>query len=494
MRLSEPAWQVKHIDNGILPEFPAMSSGGLLQQDFASFTIQDDHPLKRKVRQYAPFALVLAAAFKRFSTRISAWAGRPVRHKIRRAAPYAVAGFICIALIWSIFGSGRNVLASVASVHEEWVAAELPVLRQQLPEQQERLKPGDSALVVLSRLGFSMTEITAMIAAARKVHPLKNIRAGQSFVRRGRIGDMHVYYQADAGHLLHLSNSGHGWKASMTTRAVYARPTVKHGKILDNLFLDAVAAGLDDRTTMNLVDIFAWDIDFARDLRRGDSFTVLTEEHFDMNGELLDSTILAAEFVNQGKTYQAIRFETSPRHYEYFSPAGKSMRKAYLKAPVKFSRISSRFQLKRRHPILGYTRAHRGVDYAAPSGTPVHAVGDGYVTRAGWRGGYGRYVEIRHTNASHSTAYAHLRRYGKGIRRGRKVRQGQIIGYVGMSGLATGPHLHFEFRVHGRAVNPLTVKRAPARPVPRPRLAGFRAHASQALTRMQQQATLPSWS
>jgi len=462
-----------------------------LQHDFARFKIQDSHHLKRKVRRHAPILLALGDAVRALFTRRD----HPLRQRLRRVVSYAIAGLAGLALIWALFGSGEVVRASVARVHEEWVAAELPPIRQQLPEQRERLRPGDNALVVLSRLGFSMAEITAMIAAAKKVHPLKNIRAGQYFIRRGRIGDMHVYYQADAGRVLHLHNAGNGWKASMEPRTAFTRTDVRQGEILDNLFLDAAAAGLDERTTMNLVDIFAWDIDFARDLRRGDTFTVLLRERFDIDGELLGSTILAAEFVNRGKAYRAIRFEVSPGRFEYFSADGKSMRKAYLKAPVKFTRISSRFRLRRRHPILGYTRAHRGVDYAAPIGTPVRAVGDGYVTYAGWKGGYGRFVVVRHTNANHSTAYAHLRRYGRGIHRGVRVRQGQVIGYVGMSGLATGPHLHFEFRVRGRAVNPLTVKRAPARPVPRAQLAHFRAHASDVLTHMHRQATLlSSWS
>jgi len=399
-----------------------------------------------------------------------------------------------IGALWLLLGGGDNVRASVAALQEEWVAAELPPLGQQLAEQREMVKSGDNALAVLLRLGFPISEASRIITAAKKVHPLKSIRAGHSFIRQGHIGDMHVFYQTEPDKMLHLSSGADGWKARMEPRKVFNRTVVMQGEITDNLFVDAAAAGMDVRTSMNLVDIFAWDIDFARDLRKGDRFRVMLDEYFDANGKVLRSIIMAAEFINQGTAYKAIRFEKSPGNFEYFSPDGKSMRKAYLKAPVKFSRISSRFQLKRKHPILGYTRAHRGVDYAAPSGTPVRAVGDGYVTRAGWRGGYGRYVEIRHTNANHSTAYAHLRRYGKGIRKGKRVRQGQIIGYVGMSGLATGPHLHFEFRVRGRAVNPLTVKRAPARPVPRAKRAQFKEQANQILTRLQLQATLSSWS
>ncbi|MDQ6972793.1 MAG: M23 family metallopeptidase, partial [Mariprofundaceae bacterium] len=159
----------------------------------------------------------------------------------------------------------------------------------------------------------------------------------------------------------------------------------------------------------------------------------------------------------------------------------------------KFTRISSRFQLRRKHPVLGYTRAHRGVDYAAGSGTPIHAVGEGRVMFAGWKGGYGRFVLIQHLNSSHATAYGHMRRYGKGIRKGVRVRQGQVIGYVGMSGLATGPHLHFEFRVRGRAVNPLHIKRSPARPVPSAEMARFHAQAEQRLQAMTDEHIKLAW-
>jgi murein DD-endopeptidase MepM/ murein hydrolase activator NlpD len=283
------------------------------------------------------------------------------------------------------------------------------------------------------------------------------------------------------------------WQARIEQRKASVRQVVQQGEIRENLFADAARAGLDERTTMNLVDIFGWDIDFAQDLRVGDSFRVLIEERFDVTGKLLDSIILAAEFVNQGRTFQAVRFELDNGRAEYFTPEGKSMRKSYLKSPVKFSRISSRFSSSRKHPVLGYTRAHRGVDYAAASGTPVRAVGDGRIAVKGWKGGYGRLVEIRHTNANHRTVYGHMSRFARGIRNGVRVRQGQVIGYVGMSGLATGPHLHFEFRVRGRAVNPLSIKRNPARPVPASALSRFDQQAVPVLKRMLDSPVLLAW-
>jgi murein DD-endopeptidase MepM/ murein hydrolase activator NlpD len=260
-----------------------------------------------------------------------------------------------------------------------------------------------------------------------------------------------------------------------------------------SLFGAAADAGLDQRTIMNLVDIFAWDIDFARDMRDGDTFHVLYEERFDDEGKPLDSRILAAEFTNQGKTYKAVRYKQLNGNVDYFSPDGKSMRKAYLRAPLKFSRISSRFKLKRKHPVLGYNRAHRGVDYAAASGTPIHAIGDGHIAYIGWKGGYGRFILIRHNNRNHSTAYAHMRRFARGMKKGKRVKQGQIIGYVGMSGLATGPHLHFEFRSRGRAVNPLTVKHPPAKPVLKTERIRFHEQTAPLLSRLKNSTSQPNW-
>jgi len=231
-----------------------------------------------------------------------------------------------------------------------------------------------------------------------------------------------------------------------------------------------------------LVDIFAWDIDFARELRRGDHFRIVYSSDENAEGQRIGSTILAATFVNQGRLYSAMRYTLKDGSTHYYSFDGKSLRKNYLKAPVKFSRISSRFSIARKHPVLGYTRAHKGVDYAAPKGTPIHALGDGRITFAGWKGGYGRLVSIRHTNRNHSTRYGHMSKFGAGIHRGVWVKQGQVIGYVGKSGLATGYHLHFEFRVRGRAINPLSVKHTAAKPVPASELKGFQ----QAVLRIKQ--------
>jgi len=403
----------------------------------------------------------------------------------------ALAGLL---LLWGLVGSGSGSVARASIPQEEWIGAEAV---QEAPVEsawkREPIRRGDAAAPVLLRMGYTRDQVNGILHAARPVYSLAMVRAGNYFVRRSGAEGEELYYPVDDERVLHLSMVDKAWKAEIRSRVAFTRVAVFEGEIRDNLFSDAARAGMDDRTTMNLVDIFAWDIDFVRDLRSGDRFKVLAEDRFDAEGRQIGSVIRAAEFINQGKAYRAVRYTLANGKTGYYTPEGKSMRKTYLKAPVKFSRISSRFQLRRLHPVLGYTRAHKGVDYAAAPGTPIHAVGDGRVVFAGWKGGYGRFVLIRHLNSRHSTAYGHMRAYAKGIRKGVRVRQGQVIGYVGMSGLATGPHLHFEFRVNGRAVNPLAIKREPAQPVPAAQMARFRSEVQQRMQAMESAATGLAW-
>ncbi len=227
------------------------------------------------------------------------------------------------------------------------------------------------------------------------------------------------------------------------------------GIVDQSLFDDGQAAGLSDRLIMELADIFGWDIDFVVDLRRGDRFTVLYEEKYWRGQKVADGDILAAEFVNQGRTFRAIGHRVADGRMEYYSPDGLALRRAFLRTPVKFSRVSSTFSDARYHPILKRWRAHNGVDYDAPLGTPVRATASGRIAAIGWNGGYGNIVAIRHAGP-YSTVYAHLARYHPGLRAGQTVAQGEIIGYVGRTGLATAPHLHYEVQVNGVQRDPLT--------------------------------------
>jgi len=250
-------------------------------------------------------------------------------------------------------------------------------------------------------------------------------------------------------------------KHNIETRTAHAT-----GEIDSSLFLAAADAGISQSLIMELAGIFGWDIDFILDIRKGDRFTVIYEGIYRDGEKIADGNILSAEFINNGKTYQAVRY-TNPQtnRSEYYTPDGKSMRKTFLRSPVNFARISSGFTTNRYHPILHKFRSHKGVDYAAKKGSPVRAAGDGKIIFKGRKGGYGRVLIVQH-GSRYSTLYAHLNSYNKKLRVGSKVRQGQTIGYVGNSGLATGPHLHYEFRVNGVHRNPLTVRLPNAQPIP----------------------------
>lgn len=234
--------------------------------------------------------------------------------------------------------------------------------------------------------------------------------------------------------------------------------------IVDNsLYEAALNANLSENLTMQLAEIFGWDIDFALDIRQGDSFSVLYDEQFLRGVKVGDGVILAAEFTNRGTSYSATRFVDSDGRAQYYDPQGRSLRKAFLRTPVDFRRISSRFG-NRFHPVQKKLKRHMGVDYAAKPGTPIRATGDGKIVLRGNKGGYGKTIIIRHGNV-YNTLYAHMRNYARGMHPGKYVRQGQIIGYVGQTGTATGPHLHYEFRYNGVHRNPLTVRLPDAQPI-----------------------------
>ncbi len=395
------------------------------------------------------------------------WRRTPVHHP-RKWIPYASLLLLLLAML-----PGEDVNASIRIPHVEWMDAVAAV--DASPEAYEHvLQPGEVSSRVLQGMGFSYQDVLAMSQASEDVFSLKRIRAGHRLQRSDQGDLVRIWYDIDAEKRLQLERRGEQeWRASLQPRPLRRFKRYAHGVIHDSLFLDAQKAGLDDRTTMALIDVFAWDIDFARDLRKGDAFDVYYEEAYDERGELVSTKILAAEFVNRGKRYSAVYYQRKDGSGSYYALDGSNLKKDFLKAPLKYTRISSRFSHARKHPILGYTRAHKGVDYAAPTGTPVHAVADGVVEEAGRHGGYGRYVRIRHRHGI-NTRYGHLSRYGPGIHRGVRVHQGQVIGYVGMSGLATGPHLHFEYRKGNRAINPLRVRREAGAPIPKREMARFR--------------------
>jgi len=254
-----------------------------------------------------------------------------------------------------------------------------------------------------------------------------------------------------------------GFAAQMVQNAVQTRIVPLHGRITSSLFRTVNELGASDTVALQLAEVFRYDIDFAQELQPGDSFTMVLEKVW-RDGEFLrDGDILAAEFVNNGRVVRAVRYVLPDGHAEYYTPDGKALRKAFLLAPVQFSRISSGFG-NRWHPILNRMRAHRGIDYAAPVGTPVRAAGEGRVAFRGVEGGYGNVVMVRHSGGV-ETVYGHLSHFAPSLYVGKRVHQGELVGYVGMTGLATGPHLHYEYRVGGVHRNPASIRTLPAEPI-----------------------------
>ncbi|HMH27144.1 MAG TPA: peptidoglycan DD-metalloendopeptidase family protein [Steroidobacteraceae bacterium] len=268
-----------------------------------------------------------------------------------------------------------------------------------------------------------------------------------------------------------------GFEAKMIDNPVETRVRTARAVIDSSLFQAAGAADISDTVALKLANVFAWDIDFVLDIREGDRFTAVYEQIFQDGKYLHDGEVLAAEFVNNGKVYRAVRFVGDDGHAGYYTPAGLAMRKAFLRAPVEFTRVSSAFNPHRQHPILNLIRGHMGTDYAAPIGTPVHAAGDGHVSFAGQRGGYGNAIVLTH-GANVSTLYGHMSRFARNIHVGTRVQQGEVIGFVGMTGLATGPHLHYEYLTGGVHRNPQTVQLPGAEPLRAQDLQTFREKAA----------------
>jgi murein DD-endopeptidase MepM/ murein hydrolase activator NlpD len=327
------------------------------------------------------------------------------------------------------------------------------------------VRRGDTLEQLFRRNGLSLSDLAAVVALPDATQALRVLKPGDRVQIAHRDGQiMSLQRELDEVKLLSIARSDGGFVARTIERPVDVRTTAAHGVIESSLFEAGTAAGISDRLVMDMAGIFEWDIDFIQDVRDGDQFSVIYEELWRDGIKLRDGDIVAAEFVNQGKSYRAARFEDSDGHADYYTPEGRSVRKAFIRAPLNFTRISSNFNPNRRHPLLNTIRAHRGVDYAAPTGTPVRAAGAGKVAFRGVQGGYGNVIILQH-GGNITTLYGHMSRFGK-ARVGTHVEQGDIIGYVGQTGLATGPHLHYEYRVNGVHRNPRTVTLPPAEPVP----------------------------
>ena len=352
------------------------------------------------------------------------------------------------------------------------------------------VKAGDNLSLIFPRSGLTARDVYNITQLEKDaIKPLLNLKPGQT-IHLGTLPGEEDGKSLEALKIVlnpletfYVDKLEMGYEAKMVTRDVDVRQQQVTGEIENSLFLSGLTAGLSDKVIMEMAYIFGWDIDFALDLRKGDRFKLIYDEHFLDDEKIGDGEILAAEFTNRGKTFRAIRFTDSEGRGQYYSPEGHSMRKTFTRTPVPLSRISSRFNPNRKHPVLKTNRPHRGVDYAAKTGTPILATGDGKVAFKGTKGGYGRTVILSH-GGKYTTLYAHMSRYKKGMRTGQRVRQGQTIGYIGSSGLATGPHLHYEFRVNGVHRNPLTVALPKAQPLPKKYQTDFKEQATPFLAQL----------
>ncbi|MEE4299834.1 MAG: peptidoglycan DD-metalloendopeptidase family protein [Pseudomonadales bacterium] len=365
------------------------------------------------------------------------------------------------------------VIGPAVSVRPEPAVPRIPDATHATPRgaawRDVEVRPGDSLARIFSRERLPARDLHAVMQSDETTRRLRRIHPGEKL----------QYRADDAGNLLALryefdrleaiiaerSDAGEAFETRVQAREPERRTITAEAVINNSLFLASTAAGLDDRTAMGLADIFQWDVDFVLDIRRGDAFKVVLEELW-LDGERLGyGAILGAEFRNQGEVFRAVRYTDREGYTSYYTPDGMSMRKAFLRAPVQFSRISSNFNMRRRHPLHNTVRPHRGIDYAAPTGTPVVAAGDGRVVRVEKNHhASGNYVVIQH-GETYQTKYLHLSRFARGMRNGQRVNQGDVIGYVGATGWATGPHLHYEFLVHGVHKNPRTVDLPKAMPI-----------------------------
>lgn len=347
--------------------------------------------------------------------------------------------------------------------------------------REERILRGDTLATLLARLGVSDSAAFQYLrsgGAARAI--ANNLRPGRA-IRAETDGDgslINLSYSLSPTESVSVERNGETFKTAKTDLQVERRVQMKDAEIRSSLFGAADAAGLPDSVTTQIAEVFSGDIDFYKDIRRGDRFRVVYEMFYHQGEFVKAGRVLTAEFVNNGKTFAAVWYENADDKEAsgYYTPEGKNLRKAFLRSPLEFSRVTSGFG-GRMHPIHNTWRQHTGVDYGAPSGTRIRATSDGVVDFAGRQGGYGNLVVIRH-QGRFSTLYAHMSNFAPGVKKGSRVSQGEIIGYVGQTGWATGPHLHYEFRVADAAVNPLTVTLPAALPLDAKHLAGFRLQAA----------------
>jgi murein DD-endopeptidase MepM/ murein hydrolase activator NlpD len=375
------------------------------------------------------------------------------------------------------------------TVSSEPIAEVIPV-EVTNPWQETKVKPGDNLSKIFIRYSLSAADALAIAHQAPK-GTLK-LQPGQTLKWQSTEGNNVTHMRIETSRLVahDFARTTEGkYEYQLDEKVADRRPRFAQATIQSSLFLDGAKQDIPQAILIEFAGLFGWDIDFALDIRQGDQFSLIYEELF-LDGESIGfGNILIASFVNRGRDLTAIRYDDKKGHSQYYDPSGHSMRKEFLRNPIDFARISSRFNLRRKHPVLNKFRAHRGTDYAAATGTPIKSTGDGKVIFAGRKGGFGNCVIIQH-GSRYQTLYAHLSKFNRKARKGRRVKQGQVIGYVGSTGLATGPHLHFEFRVDGVHRDSLRVKLPKSRSISKDQKPAYKAEAARMIEWLKsQQAT-----
>jgi len=348
--------------------------------------------------------------------------------------------------------------------------------------QSVTVKSGDNLSTLFHRVGLTAQDVYRIAAATKESKALRTLYPGEQLdfvITAGQLEKVRHIKNPLQQVVIARDDQG-AYQVESFTRQPDVETRFIQSVISNSLFVDGQKAGLSQKKLMELAHIFGWDIDFALDIRQQDQFAVIYEEKYLDDKKIGEGHILAAQFVNQGKVFNAIRHADG----NYYSPKGYSMRKAFLRSPVDFFRISSKYNPNRKHPVLKTSRPHRGVDYAAARGTPIKASGDGKVIWRATKGGYGRTIIIQHAGI-YTTLYAHMSKYNSKVKKGTRVKQGQVIGYIGTSGLSTGPHLHYEFRANGVHKNPLKVKFPNVQPLNQQQMKDFKPAANTILAQLE---------
>ncbi|WNW12117.1 peptidoglycan DD-metalloendopeptidase family protein [Pseudomonas sp. DTU_2021_1001937_2_SI_NGA_ILE_001] len=378
--------------------------------------------------------------------------------------------------------------AATEGEQSQAAVAAVPAEKKDPNHREVLVARGDTLSTLFEKVGLPASSVHEVLASDKQAKQFSKLQDGQilqfELSQDGQLKKLHT--KLNELESISLSKSSSGYTFDREVSKPDTRNTYAHGVINSSLSLSAQRAGLSHSMTMAMAEIFGYDVDFAQDLRKGDEFDVVYEQKF-VNGKTIGTgNILAARFTNRGKTYTAVRYVNKQGVANYYTAEGNSMRKAFIRTPVDFARISSVFSLGRKHPILNKIRAHKGVDYAAPRGTPIKATGDGKVLLAGRRGGYGNTVIIQHGD-TYRTLYGHMQGFAKGVQTGSSVKQGQVIGYIGTTGLSTGPHLHYEFQVNGVHVDPLGQKLPMADPIAKAEKQRFMQVSQPLMARMDQE-------